>query len=171
MPATPHAPRSARSSGRAGRAPATAPVGFTLIEAIVVVAMIAIVAAVAAPMLRAPGGREAAASVRELAAALREARNAAVDRGLDVAFDLDTRTGAYVVVTVPSSSGAPDTIHAGRIPVAAGATTIGCGAARCVVTFDPLRRVRGGPIRVLDESERYDVTAHAWTSIVQIRRR
>ncbi|HEX6941023.1 MAG TPA: GspH/FimT family pseudopilin [Longimicrobiales bacterium] len=146
------------------------PAGFTLLEAVVVLVIIGVVAAVSAPALRSPGGDGAAAAARALAAALREARNLAAERGRAVAFHLDPRTGRYAAVTVPAPFEAPDTLRSGRLAAASGAAVLRCDAP-CVLTFDPLRRGRGGPIGVVQGDERYEVTADAWSSTIHVRRR
>lgn len=134
-------------------------------------AMIGIIAAVAVPALRTGRGDDAGSVARALAAALRDARNAAAERGRTVAFHLDARTGEYAVVTVPAPFEAPDTVGIGRIPLGGGAATVRCGRARCVVTFDPVRRVRGAPIEVVDDEQRYEVTTDAWNANVRVRPR
>lgn len=70
--------------------------GFTLVELLVVLALLALAYGMAAPSLgRAIGSGEMHVAARELAAALREARAAAVGGGRAVRFVVDGAAGAY----------------------------------------------------------------------------
>ncbi len=72
--------------------------GFTLFEVLIVIAIMGVVAAVVAPMVfRGFSGAQSRAAALEIAAALRQARGAAVADNADVAVVFDLGRNAYVV--------------------------------------------------------------------------
>jgi general secretion pathway protein H len=82
--------------GAAGKA------GFTFIEMLVVLGVLALVAGLALPLLVAPRQRAEFRHVaREVAAALREARALAQQRGRTAEFSLDAASGRYRIDGVP----------------------------------------------------------------------
>jgi general secretion pathway protein H len=72
--------------------------GFTLIELLVCLAILTLIAALAVPRLGRAGDHAAfRTAARDLAAALREARNDAIATGSGASFSIDLATGAFRV--------------------------------------------------------------------------
>jgi len=145
--------------------------GFTLVEVVVVLTILGVVAAVSVPslvrMLR--GGADSVA--RDVVSVYGTARDAATTRGAPASVLLELATGAYWVVTEPSTTAAVDTLRQGRLRLAPEIRLTGGHRGWVVTTFDPLGRSRGSPVFVSEGQNVHEIAADPWTAAVTVQRR
>lgn len=138
--------------------------GFTLFEVLLVLAIMGVIAAVVAPMVfRGFSGTQSRAAALEIAAALRQARGAAVAENADVAVVFDIGRNAYAM------DRAKPKVLPGDLHIAFyGAQGEQVAADRGGIRFFADGSATGGQVSVSDGKTRYNVDVDWLTGRISV---
>ncbi len=138
--------------------------GFTLIEMLVCLAILALVAGLASPLLdRTRGDAAIKAASRDLAAALREARNEAIATGQPGTFSIDLAAGTFRV-----GMARVKTLPAGLRLSLVTTSDNRFGDSTGAIRFFPDGSSTGGGLRLVGAARRLDILVDWLTGRVAV---